>query len=432
MRIISVLIVFCCICLSGYGQTNIPLLEKYRQMALEYNHDLKAAEKNIMASIELVKSAQDNLKPKFDGSANFQYIGNPMELSLNIPTVNDKIFFKGQNMQYGVAITLLQPVYTGGRVLELIKLSEQQQSLSKNTFDMVRSNVCFQTDIQYWNTVASIELTSLFNAYYQSIAKLKQIVKERVEIGIADPQDLLMVEVKLNNSQYQLLKSQNETQSNRMALNSLIGNKLDDLIEVDSLVVASIDTTYFSSIQSIERPEIKMATDNVNIQQSSLIINDAQYKPQFYVGAEGSYSSPGYNFKSDLNLNYAVYAKLTVPIFDWGKRRSDKRAFEHKIGIIKDNLNNIKDAIELEVEKSKMNLMQSIQRVDLTKNSLDKAYENEFKSIERYNEGRASVVDVIDAQVYKLTTEVNYVNAKLEMQVNFAEQVKALNGYCVK
>ena len=38
--------------LSALAQQS-PLLEKYRTMALDYNHDLKAAEKNIAASMEL-------------------------------------------------------------------------------------------------------------------------------------------------------------------------------------------------------------------------------------------------------------------------------------------------------------------------------------------------------------------------------------------
>ena len=41
-------------------------------------------------------------------------------------------------------------------------------------------------------------------------------------------------------------------------------------------------------------------------------------RDRFYVGVEGSYSSPGYNFKKDLDPNYAVYAKVSVPIFEWG------------------------------------------------------------------------------------------------------------------
>ena len=36
----------------AFGQQSA-MLEKYRSMALEYSHDLKAAEKNLAASIEL-------------------------------------------------------------------------------------------------------------------------------------------------------------------------------------------------------------------------------------------------------------------------------------------------------------------------------------------------------------------------------------------
>ena len=60
------------------------LLEKYRTMALDYNHDLKAAEKNIAASMEVEKSARADLKPKLSGAASFQYTGNPMELTMEV------------------------------------------------------------------------------------------------------------------------------------------------------------------------------------------------------------------------------------------------------------------------------------------------------------------------------------------------------------
>ena len=62
--------------LSALAQQS-PLLEKYRTMALDYNHDLKAAEKNIAASMEVEKSARADLKPKLSGAASFQYTGNP-------------------------------------------------------------------------------------------------------------------------------------------------------------------------------------------------------------------------------------------------------------------------------------------------------------------------------------------------------------------
>ena len=66
----------------AFGQQSA-LLEKYRSLAVDYSHDLKAAEKNLAASIELEKSARADLKPKLSGDASFQYTGNPLELNLS-------------------------------------------------------------------------------------------------------------------------------------------------------------------------------------------------------------------------------------------------------------------------------------------------------------------------------------------------------------
>ncbi|MGL4993582.1 MAG: TolC family protein [Bacteroidales bacterium] len=407
-------------------------LERYRKMALEYNHDLKAAQKSISASMELVNSSKDDLKPKLDGSANLAYTANPMELNINIPSLSAPLSFRGEAIQYGAAISLLQPIYTGGRTLALIKQAEQQKSLSINRFDHIRSEVCFQTDVQYWNCVATREIQSILNHTYESISTLKAIVQDRVEVGIADPQDLLMVEVSLNNSHYQLLKSTNQATSNRMALNSLIGNELDAELEIDSQISASIDQTLISHREVEPRAEIRMAYDNIDIQKSALKINDSRYKPQLYFGVDASYSAPGYNFKRDLDPNCAIYAKVSVPIFHWGKRSSDKRAFKYQVAIAQDNLEKVVDKMQLEIENSKKNLSESIKIVELTTNSLDKAKENEEKSLERYNQGKVSIVEVIDAQLYRFNTQINYVQAKLSLQLSFAELHRALNIYNVE
>lgn len=108
------------------------LLEKYRTMALDYNHDLKAAEKNIAASMEVEKSARADLKPKLSGAASFQYTGNPMELTLDIPSIGLSKTVEGKNLNYGGSLSILQPVYTGGRVLESIRMAQHQQALAGN------------------------------------------------------------------------------------------------------------------------------------------------------------------------------------------------------------------------------------------------------------------------------------------------------------
>ena len=405
------------------------LLEKYRTMALDYNHDLKAAEKNIAASMEVEKSARADLKPKLSGAASFQYTGNPMELTLDIPSIGLSKTVEGKNLNYGGSLSILQPVYTGGRVLESIRMAQHQQALVGNQAKALNDAVCYQTDIQYWSAVARQEVVDVAEDFRNSIAALVKTIKERVEVGLVDPQDLLMAEVKLNEAEYQLLQAQSNFETGRMALNSMIGVRLEQPTELDAqipIVVVS-DSLWLST--GMGRPEIQMAYDKIRIAESTKKLNDSQFKPQFYVGVEGSYSSPGYNFKKDLDPNYAVYAKVSVPIFEWGKRRSEKRVSSFRIGMAEDNLNKVVDRVELEVSVARKALSQAIERVRLSESSLAKAEENEAKAVERFNEGKVSVVEVIDAQTYRQTSQVNYVQAKAAAQGHYSELIKALHSY---
>lgn len=405
------------------------LLEKYRTMALDYNHDLKAAEKNIAASMEVEKSARADLKPKLSGAASFQYTGNPMELTLDIPSIGLSKTVEGKNLNYGGSLSILQPVYTGGRVLESIRMAQHQQALVGNQAKALNDAVCYQTDIQYWSAVARQEIVDVAEDFRNSIAALVKTIKERVEVGLVDPQNLLMAEVKLNEAEYQLLQAQSNFETGRMALNSMIGVRLEQPTELDAqipIVVVS-DSLWLST--GMGRPEIQMAYDKIRIAESTKKLNDSQFKPQFYVGVEGSYSSPGYNFKKDLDPNYAVYAKVSVPIFEWGKRRSEKRVSSFRIGMAEDNLNKVVDRVELEVSVARKALSQAIERVRLSESSLAKAEENEAKAVERYNEGKVSVVEVIDAQTYRQTSQVNYVQAKAAAQGHYSELIKALHSY---
>ena len=405
------------------------LLEKYRTMALDYNHDLKAAEKNIAASMEVEKSARADLKPKLSGAASFQYTGNPMELTLDIPSIGLSKTVEGKNLNYGGSLSILQPIYTGGRVLESIRMAQHQQALAGNQAKALNDAVCYQTDIQYWSAVARQEIVDVAEDFRNSIAALVKTIKERVEVVLVDQQDLLMAEVKLNEAEYQLLQAQSNFETGRMALNSMIGVRLEQPTELDAqipIVVVS-DSLWLST--GMGRPEIQMAYDEIRIAESTKKLNDSQFKPQFYVGVEGSYSSPGYNFKKDLDPNYAVYAKVSVPIFEWGKRRSEKRVSSFRIGMAEDNLNKVVDRVELEVSVARKALSQAIERVRLSESSLAKAEENETKAVERYNEGKVSVVEVIDAQTYRQTSQVNYVQAKAAAQGHYSELIKALHSY---
>ena len=75
-------------------------------------------------------------------------------------------------------------------------MAGHRHSLASNQEELFRSSVCYQTDMQYWNTVARGEIVGVVLEYRNSMSTLEQTIRERVEAGLVDPQELLMVEVK--------------------------------------------------------------------------------------------------------------------------------------------------------------------------------------------------------------------------------------------
>lgn len=310
-----------------------PLLERYRSMAVAYNHDLKAASKNIAASIELEKAARKDLYPKLSGEANFQYTGNPLQLTLDLPSLSSPLTIEGKDLKYGASVTLLQPIYTGGRLLETIRMAGLRHNMIKFQEKYIRAGICLQTDMQYWNTVARTEIVHISEDYRNSVASLTQTIRERVEAGLTGRQDLLMMEVRLNEADYQLRQARKNRENGVMALNSLIGVDLQSETEVEDSVAAVMADEAVWSDNNPERPELSIAMEQIRMAESEKKLTLSKYRPQFFVGLDGSYSSPGYDLRTDMDPNYAVYAKVSVPILEWGKRKNEKRASSLKVGM---------------------------------------------------------------------------------------------------
>ena len=183
---------------------------------------------------------------------------------------------------------------------------------------------------------------------------------------------------------------------------------------------------------SLLRPELRIAEERIGMARSSMRLNDAQYKPQLYVGANGGFYAPGYDFRPDLSPNYSLYAQVSVPIFHGGKRRREKRAYTYRVDMATDFLQKERLAVELETATARTSFAEAERRVALAHSSLSKAEENERRATEKYEEGAISIADVIDAQVYRQTAQTNHVAAKAAVQLHWAELLKAVNGYTVR
>lgn len=340
---------------------------QYREKVLHYNQDIKAADYQVSMRTEMTQSARANFLPKLSADANFKYTGNPLQL---IRTVGDMpISFEGRNIHYGGSLTLAQPIYMGGSLQAAYRKALQEKSLAEQERRHILNNIAYDADVHYWNAVAGREMVGVAAEYKKAVSRLVTVVKHRVEVEYIDKNDLLMAEVKLNEADYQWLQAINQAEVSNLALYSFAGLETNEDLSTDSIVVAlKQGMTEIPDVMAtlVQRPEMQIARSQVGIQESTGKIANAQYLPQISVGINGSYSSPGYDFTSDLDPNYAVYAKVSIPLYEWGKRKNTRHASRYQIQTAQENQQKIEDQVRLEIETAYYTFTQSIDQVRLT------------------------------------------------------------------
>lgn len=406
-------------CLTSQAQEN-SLLQQYRNQVIQYNQDIKSAGYAVSMKKEMEHAAKADFLPQLSGQGNFRYTGHPNELSVTLPETELPLEFQGKNLKYGAGVAVAQPIYSGGALQAGYNKARRESEISQYEKDRLINNVIYDADVCYWNKVAREELVKVASDYQHSVSRLVEVVRHRTEEKYTDRNDLLMAEVKLNDATYRLTQAQNEAETARLSLNSFSGVSFTDTIPTDSEVtpLRENEMPHLSAEEGMAaRPELKISYGEVEVQKESARIANAGYLPQLSIGAEGTYSSPGYNFRADMDPNYAVYAKLSIPIFEWGKRKNTRRAGKYRVNMAKENHYKTSDYIRLEIETAYYTYEQAIQKVKLTESSLQKAAQSETLAMDKYKEGNLSIVEVLNAQMYHQEARTNYIQSKLNAQI---------------
>lgn len=399
-------------------------LKQYREKVLLYDHDLKASEQKKEMYEAQVQAARADFKPKVSAGLDYAFTGNPMELSLDQIGVT----FQGRYNRYGLGVDLSQPIYTGGSLKANLERERIRSSNATQEIRTIRNNSVYQADRYYWQAVACKEVVQIAQQYMKSVDRLSEVVRQRVELEYTDRNDLLMTQVKLNDAHYQLLEARNQAEVARLAMNAYAGVALSDTLQTDSEVLLpdSLALQQLVSATSWEkRPELAVAYGRIGEQKESGKIAQAQFKPQLYVGAQGNYSAPGYDFRSDMDPNYSISATFRMPLWEWGKHKQVRRASDHAVAAFQENYEKTVERLCLEVATARVNLEQAMGRMVLSESSLAHAAENEMVALDQYQEGRVSIVEVINAQIYHQQACLNFIQAKLDVQIARSDYERA-------
>jgi outer membrane protein TolC len=335
--------------------------------------------------------------PTIDVNGDYTFLQNPITVE------TDGVSSESLQNLYGFGAPIIQNVYRGSSVRRANEMAGLQKAYASDSRDNVEDLLLLETELAFWNAVYNEELLQLIVDYEKVIDELAAVIQDKVEAEIISRNDLLLVEVRQNEAELYRLVTTNQFDVSLMELNRIIGYPLVQKLplqgNLDEVLVHSLDFSLDSVL--INRPDLAAQNKAVEMQKTNAELVKSQYLPSLYVGIVPSWGAPNTNIgATDPNYNTSFMAGMNIPITRWGKKKQDVGKELLKAEAATFELKELQDEVKLNINSSGYQLAESIRRIELTKNSLQKAQENLNIMTDRYLEGLSSILEVLDAQEF--------------------------------
>ena len=439
----KILLVF----MASIGSANLSIsqevlsLKECRELAKEHDQDVRNAALNVAIYESHLKSNKTNQLPKLDFLASLTRLGDPQVTKMpafQLPNMDGSpsgvlfpggVLYEAPENLYKLNLSLVQPIYMGGKLRNLNKIGQKQVDLSKENLRLEKSNLLLSTDETYWLIVSLKEKLILTKESIKFIEEFKKDINNRYEVGLATKNNVLEAQVNLNQVKLANIEVENGFDLANMSLNRLIGFPLWQKVQLKDSMVNKATLPDFEVAHKTalaQRPELKISQLAVDMGELGIKMKRAEQLPSLNVGINSFYGNPNHFGVDEGETSWNASAKLTVPIFHWGeKRQAVKRSkIEHQQAV--NELEKNRDLIALDVQQSLYGLKVAISKMSFTETSLEQAEENLTITRNNYNVGVASVTQVLDAQVSWQSSYSDYIDAKIACQQKYSVYLKAI------
>ena len=382
-------------------------LEEYRTSVMEYSWLLKMRNSQSEEARENVGRAKTGFLPSLSANGSF---------GLQFRDV------KGvRRWDFSLQPQIIQTLYAGGAVRAAVKTAEMDYDIALCNEAFAMLDVGYAAEHTYWTLSAMEQYLASVRRYVDIIRSLKQLVDARFAEGYIAKGDVLQIDSRLSEALYELSVAEQNYSVAKNNFNILRGVDLATEVQLSQSISDSIPLPVRVEFDNVvaSRPDFAAADLACGRAEVAVRAARAPYNPQLSVRVGGRWAPYAPNKTGQTEVNGSLFAQVSVPIFHWGERHRVVAAARERQRQSTLALQQLYDDILREEMNGWVNLVDSSAQVEASMRSMVIAGENLEISTYAYNEGVASVLDVLQAQISWLQLYTNTITA----QYNYAVAV---------
>ena len=334
------------------------------------------------------------------------------ELAIFTPTddparpVERVVVFPNIQDNWRVRAGMAMPLFTGGRVSERITAADQGRAAAAEELRAGRADLVLETKRGYWSLVAARENERVLQDSIRAYDAHVQDARNRELVGMAARNEVLAVEVERDRAEFERLRAEADADVAEAILQRLLALPPETRIEpaepFDAPPFPRPEIEALVKEAQADRPERRGLAARVAAADAAASAERGARLPQLALSGGYTYANPNRDIvppTADWMDNWEVGVGMAWSVFDGGKRSAGEARARAQADAVREELEELSQAIRLEVTQHALELRTAQARLAVAERSVLSAAEGHRVAADRYREGVIPSAELLDAEL---------------------------------
>ena len=393
-------IVFCACSMISHAQNKITLDEAI-EIALSESNSIKIAEMTIEKTGYAKKGAYSALYPNISANGSYQRTLKKQVMAMEMAGQAMEIEV-GMSNNVSAGITAAMPLINA-QLWQSLKLSALDVELAIEQARSSRISMVSQVKQAFYSVLLAKEAYNVYKDVYDNAQKNFEDVEKKYKVGKASEFEYLRAKVNVNNAEPEVFSAENTVTLAIWQLKAIMGIDLATELDVEGSLsdysnelVASLTNDTISFENNTNLLQLKLQDEMLN---RTIKMTKFQYIPTLSAQFSYNYMALGNTFDMNWNPYSMVALSLNIPIFDGFLKRNNIRQYQKTQDILRLNIEDVERNLNIAMENYRNEMNTSVKRYTAAETTLEMAQKSYDISQKMYEVGKATLVELNDAQL---------------------------------
>ncbi len=418
------LTILLCICsFTIHAQEKITL-EEAIEIALSESNTIKIADMTIEKTGYAKKGAYSALYPNISATGNYQRTLKKQVMAMEMAGQAMEIEV-GMSNNVSAGITAAMPL-VNAQLWQSLKLSALDVELAIEQARSSKISLVSQVKQSFYAVLLAKEAYNVYKEVYDNAQKNFEDVEKKYNVGKASEFEYLRAKVNVNNAEPEVFNAESSVELAIWQLKAIMGIDLNTELDVEGELK---DYTEELTVMTLAASDTVSFENNTNLLQlrlqdemlsQTIKMTKFQYIPTLSASFAYNYNAMGNTFDMSWNPYSVVALSLNIPIFDGFSKRNNIRQYKKTQDILRLNIEDTERNLNIALENYRDQMNTSVKRFTAAEATLEMAQKSYDISEKMYEVGKATLVELNDAQLALTQAQLTMSQAIYQFMINKA------------